>query len=319
MGDGIAALSSVRKNRPATGAVQDELAGKPLLVQRMTRLVENRFGIYCSGQVIKKLGRIFEGVAESELSAWVSHLQLLPEDHAEWLSLVESLTVHETYFGRDKPMLEMLQKTVLPDIIEQKRLAGDYRLRIWSAGCSTGEESYNLAMILLQVLSSMDEAVLSPRGDITPFLRWQVEILGTDLSRQALATARTAQYNDAGMGSFRDFSSNDIHRYFDRVTEVSDRMMNVNYYQIKPFIRRLVSFRQHNLLSGAPATLMCDLVVCRNVLIYFQDEKKREVQRLFNCVLAAGGVLMLGGSDVLYWPEHYHRRFGEGGAWYIKK
>ncbi|MEY2699636.1 MAG: Chemotaxis protein methyltransferase Cher2 [Pseudomonadota bacterium] len=319
MGDGIAALSSVSRRGDVPGSDTAGLTGRLALVNRVTRLVESRFGIYCSGQVIKKLNRIFEGVSEAELSAWVGHLQTLPDDHGEWLSLVESLTVHETYFGRDRPMLDMLQQTILPAIVEQKRAEGDYRLRIWSAGCSTGEESFNLAMILLQVLYAMDEAVLTPRGDITPFLRWQIEIMGTDISRQALATARTAQYNDAGMGSFRDFSSRDIQRFFDQVSDVPDRMLGVSYYQTRPFVRRWVSFRQHNLLSGIPAMMSCDLVICRNVLIYFQDERKREVQQLFNGALVEGGVLLLGGSDVLYWPENYQRRFGDGGVWYIRK
>lgn len=313
---GIAALSTVPAVVAPTRLVQQGKAGQ---VHRLTLQVEERFGVQPSGQVERKLERIFEKATESDLCGWVDHMSMLPATDSEWLSLVESLTVHETYFCRDKPMLRMLRGEVMSQLLQRKKQSGDYTFKIWSAGCSTGEETTNLVMLLLQALVKEGEASVSVDGEISPNPRWKLQVIGTDVSRQVVATAKNAHYADFGMGSFRDFSQANLKQFFELVSDIADPLPGVNYYRAKPFVRRHLSFRQHNLLSSSPAETGCDIVICRNVLIYFQDSVKRAVQALFGRALSTGGVLVLGGPDVLYWPEFYQRQFGDGGAWYIKE
>lgn len=319
MRQGAAGLTQATAVKPLERAVSSApvMFGKAGQVHRLMVMVEDRFGIHPSGQVERKLERVFEKLPEDELRKWIDQLAVLPHGDSEWLSLVEALTVHETYFCRDKAMMWMLGGDILPMLIHDKRQAGDFTLKVWSAGCSTGEETYNIVMLVLQALAEMGEAQIAADGEIRPNPRWRLELLGTDVSRQVVRTAANAVYADFGMGSFRDLpESRKI--FFEPALDIHDRLPGVDYYRVKQFVRRWAAFRQHNLLSGAPPETGCDLVICRNVMIYFQDEVKRQVQELFHRALQPGGVLLLGGTDVQYWPERYERKFSDGGAWYIK-
>lgn len=319
MRQGTAGLSSVAEAKPRERIdAVPVMPGKAGQVHRLMGLVEDRFGIHPSAQVEKKLERIFERLPEEALGAWVDQLAVAPSSDGEWLSLVESLTVHETYFCRDKPMMWMLGGDILPSLIDHKRRTHDYTLKVWSAGCSTGEETYNIAMLVLQALIGWDEAEELADGSIKVNPRWRLEIIGTDVSRQVVRTAGDAVYADFGMGSFRDMPEA-RRKFFEKACDIADPLPGVDYFRVRSFIRRFVSFRQHNLLSGQPPESGCDLVICRNVMIYFQDDTKRQVQELFHRALKPGGVLILGGTDVQYWPEHYARQFNDGGAWYVRK
>lgn len=314
MRQGTTGLTTPPEKAPALPV----MSGKGGQVHRLMDLVEERFGIHPSPRVEKKLERIFEKLPEDDLRGWVDQLAMAPSSDGEWLSLVESLTVHETYFCRDKPMMWMLGGDILPTLIDQKRRKYDYSLKVWSAGCSTGEETYTIAMLILQALVDCGEADGLADGSIKINPRWQLEIIGTDVSRQVVRTASDAIYADFGMGSFRDMP--DARRmFFETACAISSPLPGVDYFQVKSFLRRYTSFRQHNLLSGQPPETGCDLVVCRNVMIYFQDDVKRQVQELFHRALNPDGVLILGGTDVQYMPERYERQFKDGGAWYIKK
>src|SRR5215469_460031 len=114
--------------------------------------IERVCGIEISGIMEAKLGRVLASVALPALEAWVGRLHHLPGDDPEWLSLIESLTVHETFFHRDQSQLELLRRRLLPEIIEAAARSGQYRLRLWSAGCATGEEAYTLAILALLAL-----------------------------------------------------------------------------------------------------------------------------------------------------------------------
>jgi chemotaxis protein methyltransferase CheR len=316
---GVAGLSPAAVAQPRAHASPCAVPqGKAGQVHRLMLLVEERFGIHPSGPVERKLERVFENLPEDALRAWVDQLAMLPSGDSEWLSLVETLTVHETYFCRDKPMMWMLAGDVLPMLIHDKKRSGDYALKLWSAGCSTGEETYNIAMLVLQALAEMGEALEAADGEIRPNPRWRLDILGTDVSRQVVRTANSAVYADFGMGSFRDLPDS-RKKFFELEADVHDRLPGVEYFRVRQFVRRWVTFRQHNLLSGAPPETGRDLVICRNVMIYFQDEVKRQVQELFHQALRPGGVLLLGGTDVQFWPERYERRYSDGGAWYVRE
>lgn len=292
--------------------------GKQGYINRLMTLVEERFGIHPSQQVQRKLERILDVLPDEALSEWVNQLIALPATDNEWLSLVESLTVHETYFFRDKPMMTMLREDILPSLINTKISQHSHHIRIWSAGCSTGEETYNIAMLILEILLAKGEAVWQTSGAVVTRPCWQIEILGTDVSRQVVRSAKEGIYANFGMDAFRDMTP-DYWKYFEKHTNVNQGLVGVDYFQVHSSLKRFVSFRQHNLLAHLPPETNFDLVICRNVMIYFQLETKRQVQELFYRALDPNGVLILGGTDEQFWPERYERQFGRGGCWYVRK
>lgn len=309
---GIAGAAAPAPRSPAPPAKQ---------VHRLMALIEARFGLHPSPQLERKLERVFEHTTEESLKLWVDLMESLSAQDSGWLAVVETLTVHETYFCRDRPLLWMLGGDILPPLIERKKAAGDYRLSLWSAGCATGEETYNIAMLTLQALAEAGDAVMAGDGEIRVDPRWRIEILGTDVSRQVVRLAEEAAYADFAMGPFRDMPES-RKVFFDRLPAgVMDAaaLPGVTYYRVRTFVRRHVTFRAHNLLSALPPQTDFDLVLCRNVMIYFRDDAKKQVQDMFHRALAPGGVLLLGNADVLHAPERYERRSGEGGAWYIKQ
>lgn len=183
--------------------------------------------------------------------------------------MIPKLTVGETHFFRNSAQMHALEQTILPELIERRRHAR--RLRIWSAGCSTGEEPYSLAILLDRLLSDRE--------------RWQVTIRATDVNPQALAKAARGVY---GSWSFREVPSEVKVRYF---RSEADKLV------LDERIRAMVTFAEHNLVHGtAPAGDLehMDLVVCRNVLIYFGPETSRAVVARLRDALVPGGWLVVG-------------------------
>jgi chemotaxis methyl-accepting protein methylase len=191
-------------------------------------------------------------------------------DLPKWMyDLVEHLTVGETYFLRDPAQIAALRETILPDIL--MRRAAERRVRMWSAGCSTGEEPYTLAILLLE----------------KHLADWDVLLVGTDVNRESLRVAREGRYP---AWSFRATPAYVRDRYFEPV--------NTGWRVIEP-IRRMTRFAWTNLGAESlmPPSADLDLVVCRNVTIYFdQPATQRLYGRLVDS-LAPGGWLMLAPSD----------------------
>ena len=188
---------------------------------------------------------------------------------------VGDLTIGETHFFRNRPQFRALEHHILPELIERRRASR--RLRVWSAACSTGEEPYSLAILL--------ERLLPDRA------RWDVRILATDINRTALERARRGQY---GTWSFRDVPDDVASAFFVRhgtTLEVAGR------------IREAVSFAHLNLAadtwpSAATATLDLDLVLCRNVLIYFGDDLSHQVAARLHGALADSGWLLVAPAEL---------------------
>ena len=287
------------------------------LIHRLMAMVQQRFGIHPSHQVEKKLALIFDGTPVADFSLWVREMEIAPNDDAEWLSLVESLTVHETYFYRDLPLMDMLKRDILPQLIHNKLQSGQTNLKIWSAGCSSGEEAYNISMLMLECLLTAGHASVQANGVILPHPRWKIEVLGTDVSRQILNIARDAVYCDFGMGSFRSMPA-EKKIYFEPCAATGERLAGAQYWKVKDFISKHVRFSQHNLLQSTPPDRDFDLILCRNVMIYFEEKSKRAVQDMFYQSLRQDNVLVLGSTDVLYSSERYKRKNGASGAWFIK-
>ncbi len=188
--------------------------------------------------------------------------------------LVDNLTTNETYFFRESPQLRAFSEEILPELRES--LAGRKVLRIWSAGCSTGEEPYTIAMLLLE------------SGDW--WRDWQVEILGSDINQRVLHTARKGVYKKT---SHRVTSPAMLAKYFVEEDKAD--------YRIVDKVKELVSFSSLNLLDPVKTNLISnmDVIFCRNVIIYFDKEAKKKVIESFASKLREGGYLLLGHSESL--------------------
>jgi chemotaxis protein methyltransferase CheR len=188
--------------------------------------------------------------------------------------LVDNLTTNETYFFRESPQLRAFTDEILPEL--RQSLADRKTLRIWSAGCSTGEEPYTIAILLLE------------SGDW--WRDWQVEILGSDINQRVLHTARKGVYKK---GSHRASTPEMIAKYF-----IEEDKGN---YRIIDKVRELVSFSYLNLLDPYKTSLISnmDIIFCRNVIIYFDREAKKKVIGSFFDKLRDGGYLLLGHSESL--------------------
>lgn len=203
------------------------------------------------------------------------YFALLSTDEDEFKELLNLVTINETSFFRFPAQFDALRDQIIPEIAERKA-EGNRQLRVWSAGCSTGEEPYTIAMTLAD--SGM------------PGLGWQPQVLGTDVSTKALKVARAATYPEKAL---LNLPPETVTRHFEQVPEG---------YKVSAMDRRMVEFGYHNLIKEPyPLALMgnWDVIFCRNVTIYFRLEStKRVVQNFFNC-LNEGGYLFIGHSETL--------------------
>ncbi len=195
----------------------------------------------------------------------------------DYFDLLNEITIGETCFFRNRPQIDAIRKIVLPKIIEAKSKLASRQLRIWSAGCSTGEEPYTLAMMLLE------EQGAQLKG-------WTTEILATDLNERSIAHAKA--------GSYGDYSTRNVEplfrgKYF---------LISGDKLRVKPEVQSAVTFSRLNLLEDARMLFMkgVDLILCCNVLIYFDAVSKKRVIQHFYSNLLQHGYLFLGHSESLF-------------------
>ncbi len=190
------------------------------------------------------------------------------------MDLMDVLTTNETYFFRESFQLKAFTDEVIPELIKIKSARGHSTLRIWSAGCSTGEEPYTIAMLL---------------SEIPELSSWNVEIIGTDISQRVLQHARRAVY---GKASFRATEGHDLQKFFTPLDEG---------YKVNDAIRKLVTISHLNLFDTNRMTMLgkMDVIFCRNVIIYFDLAAKKRVVESFHNALYDGGFLLLGHSESL--------------------
>jgi len=212
---------------------------------------------------------------EHSLAGLPALVEVLRQPASEALRdrVVDAMTTNETSFFRDNHPFDTLRKTVLPGLIERR--ASSRSLRIWSAACSTGQEPYSLAMVL---------------KDHFPILAgWRVEIVATDISPSVLERSRSGLYSTFEVQ--RGLPIQMLVRHFDQIG---------NDWRVKDDLRRHISFRPVNLLEDFSALGMFDVVLCRNVLIYFDQETKARILRAVARNLASDGSLLLGGAESVF-------------------
>jgi chemotaxis protein methyltransferase CheR len=245
-------------------------------------LIESGFGLEFLETRETDLERgVLRGWQASGLSSpedYLTVLQALPPEHPKWSSLIGHLTVRETFFFRDAGCFDALEVEVLPALIRRRGAEGTRWLRIWSAGCATGEEPYSLAMLLDRLLPDPAE--------------WAITILATDVTPAALETARRGRYRE---WSFRETP--------DRIRAAYFRPVGDGTFELCQRIRRMVSFAPANLAAGGTSELAMgiaalDLILCRNVLMYFSPEAQRAAVRNLQRALAPGGWLVVSPAEV---------------------
>ncbi|HEX9021200.1 MAG TPA: CheR family methyltransferase [Nitrospirota bacterium] len=258
--------------------LEDRAIPLPDDVFRLLRdLVHSYCGIYFDdGSKFLVERRLARRIEQRQLKSFEEYYRFLRYDRKreeELAVLVDNLTTNETYFFRENPQLRAFSEEILPEL--RRTLADRKALRIWSAGCSTGEEPYTIAMLLLE------------SGDW--WRDWQVEILGSDINQRVLHTARKGVYKKI---AHRATSPEMLARYF--IEEKGD-------YRIIDKVKELVSFSYLNLLDPYKTSLISgmDIIFCRNVIIYFDKEAKKKVIESFYRKLREGGYLLLGHSESL--------------------
>jgi len=236
--------------------------------------------------------RLQRRLRECRLDSFYSYyLLLISEQGKEELArLLENLTVNETSFFRNKAQLELFHKLILDEIIRKKQAAHDYYLRIWSAGCSTGQEAYTVAMLIADALAYHQLRMPGAAGTTWPKPLvpppWKVEIPASDINYSVLRAGAEAMYNEHQMSSV-DYSYR--LRYFDKVGE---------RYAIKKSIKELVHFDFHNLKTEF-LPQRNDVIFCRNVMMYFDEaEQRRLIEKFYRC-LSPGGYLLVGHAESL--------------------
>jgi chemotaxis protein methyltransferase CheR len=235
--------------------------------------------------------RLQRRLKECQLDSFYSYYRLLISDQGrqELSKLLEDLTINETSFFRNKAQLDLFHHHILEDILQRKKEAGDFSLRFWSAGCSTGQEPYTIAMLVADALQNHERSHISlplvwPKPPIPA--PWKIEITASDLNYSVLRAGQEGSYSENQMASV-DYSYR--LRYFDKVGE---------RYVIKKAVKELVHFDFHNLKTNY-LPQHNDVIFCRNVMMYFDEpEQKRLVEKFARC-LNPGGYLLVGHAESL--------------------
>ena len=207
----------------------------------------------------------------SDLDDVIAKVKSLPSENL-LVDITEAMTTNESFFFRDVKPFDLFRDKVMEDLLVSR--ASQKSFRIWCAAASSGQESYSLAILL-------KEAAAKLAG-------WRTEIVGTDISKEILARAQQGQYSQFEVQ--RGLPVTLLVKYFQKEGE---------YWQIKPEMKEMVSYREFNLLNDFAPLGKFDVVFCRNVLIYFDQETKKNILERIAALLPPDGVIFLGGAETV--------------------
>src|SRR5215471_1812142 len=254
--------------------------------------------------------RLQKRLKATGLDTFYSYYRLLAssEGKSELTTLVENLTINETSFFRNKPQLDLFHKVILDDLIKRKQQRRDFTLRFWSAGCSTGQEPYTIAMLICDALAyyylryPLPFEMPTPKPMVPP--PWKIEIVASDISYSVLRVAQEGIYPESHM---EPVGFTYRMRYFDKV---GDR------YAVKNSIKDLVYFDFHNLKTEF-LPQRNDIIFCRNVMIYFDEaEQKRLIEKFYRCLNPEGYLLVGHAESLLGLTDQFKMIHQNGGTIY---
>lgn len=225
----------------------------------------------------EKLSERLEVCGVKSYEDYYRYLKFNSKRRLEFKSLVDTLTIGETFFFRNEAQFEVLKNFVLPQLFKRELKHVLPKIRIWCAGCSTGEEPYSLAILLKELLPN--------------FERWEISILATDINRNSLKSCATGIY---GSRTIQTVSSLYLEQYFTRSGQ---------NYLLSDVIKKMVKFTPHNLARDPytlPGMLEVDIIFCRNVTIYFDLATLKKVVAGFSTCLLPDGFLFIGHSETLW-------------------
>ena len=239
------------------------------IVTRTTGIVapDDKYTMYYS-----RLARRLRNLGLADFRAYRHYLETNTE--SESIELVNAVTTNLTSFFREKHHFDYLREILIP----QKIKANDRRLRIWSAGCSSGEEPYTIAITLMQAIPDPE--------------RWDIQILATDIDSNVLSSGSRGVY-DASRVTDLDVSL--LRQFFKKGSGANAGKVKVN-----PLLQQFIEFKQLNLLHDWPMREKMDIIFCRNVVIYFDRETKSKLVDRFAGQLISDGLLFMGHSESLY-------------------
>ncbi len=233
------------------------------------------FSEYKSGCIMR---RISSRMLATESNSLKDYISILESDGNELDKLHETLTINESSFFRNKAVFEYIAGDIFRKVIKEKIDNHLNRIDIWSMGCSTGEEPYSLAYMLRSKLGIKVKKV-------------EINILATDVDRKVLKSAKNAVYK-----------KNKIERIDKKI--IRGMFSNVKGdYRVKSTYREMVNFKQQDLLEFKPMKRLFDMIICRNLLIYFTDSNHVRAYDYFNRHLVKSGYLVLGKAEVMFTPR----------------
>lgn len=227
--------------------------------------------------IYAKLVRRVRDLQLSDFDAYCRRLKASQEEQKKFINLITNLT---TYFFREKYHFNYLEQKFFPNILAKKN-----KIRIWSAGCSTGEEPYSTAIIINECIPDIK--------------KYDIKILATDINTDALHIAETGVYT---ANQFNHVSLKRKQNWFHEVERDG-----VKSFKVKDSLKELIVFKKLNLLDSWPMKNKFDLIICRNVIIYFTPWARNEVLNKFNDFQNVGGILILGYAENLYSIAKHYR------------
>lgn len=239
-------------------------------LKQLKALIEKTLKVRCSQykeEYIKR--RLLSRMRTTGSGSYDEYTRYLNSHPAEWELLRNALTINVTEFFRDSEVFEILRKELIPKFISEHN-----RIRIWCAGCSSGEEPYSLAMILSELTTR--------KSGIS------ITIYATDIDEKILQKAKDGIYESKAI---EKLNSAIIRRHFDELPD--------GRYQVKQHLKDMIHFRKHDLMSGIPAARYVDIVTCRNVTIYFTEGQKNDLARTIHSALNSGGFYVMGKTEYL--------------------
>ncbi|MGB9813928.1 MAG: CheR family methyltransferase [Thermovenabulum sp.] len=245
--------------------------------KKIRDLINSKSGIFLEDKKMYFLEkRIEDRMKEMDvdnIDEYINYLKFY-DNGTEIQKLIEKITINETYFFREFEQLQAFAEECLPEVERFKNRIRDRNIRVWSAGCSTGEEPYTISIILHEMLENPD--------------LWNIYILGTDINGKVLEVAKKGVYDERVL---KHVAKTYVEKYFDRI--------KYNVFKVRDFLKEKIEFVQSNILDMDKKIEddFFDFIFCRNVLIYFDDNSRKKALDIFYKKLKSRGFILLGHSE----------------------